>query len=292
MRARKVTRGDLPEIRDAEWVDSSRSMFVEGDDIWVPVKSGESFDAEIPERIPYTGRGWYMVGDVALIHGRKPAPDEIDAIIRFRRPRGIVWIAELGGVTRTPATELLWGVAGEIRHRENGLTFIMDPQQVMFSMGNRNEKTRVAGLVRAGPGGERVADMFAGIGYFSLPLAAAGAQVHAMEINPVAFGYLERNIRENRLSAKIIATPGDCRASLAGTYSRIVMGHFEAVGMLPDALAHATTGTVLHLHSISPVEDAIRAAAEGAGFSATIRVHKVKKYRPHVWHVVQDVTLS
>jgi len=33
------------------------------------------------------------------------------------------------------------------------------------------------------------------------------------------------------------------------------------------------------------------ALVESAGFSATINVHKVKKYRPHTWHIVQDVTL-
>ncbi|MDD4137480.1 MAG: SAM-dependent methyltransferase, partial [Methanoregula sp.] len=89
-----------------------------------------------------------------------------------------------------PRTELLWGTAGEVRHRESGYTYILDPQNVMFSMGNRNEKTRIARLIRAGSGNERVADMFAGIGYFTIPMAGAGARVHAMEINPVAFGYL------------------------------------------------------------------------------------------------------
>jgi tRNA wybutosine-synthesizing protein 2 len=75
-------------------------------------------------------------------------------------------------------------------------------------------------------------------------------------------------------------------------YDRIVMGHFDAVTMLPDALRHAANGTNLHVHSIGPVEEQIRARVECAGFSATIHVHKVKKYRPHAWHVVQDVHLT
>jgi tRNA wybutosine-synthesizing protein 2 len=292
MRARKVPADKLKEIGSAAWVDRSRAPYVEGDVAWVPVKPGEPCDAEIRKPPRYEGRGYYMVGDVAVIHGDRPSPAAIAAILRFRRPRGIVWIEALLELTRTPRTELMYGSAGDVRHRESGYTYILDPQKVMFSMGNRNEKARIAGLVAAGPGDERVADMFAGIGYFTIPLAGAGARVHAMEINPVAFGYLEQNLRENRLTGRVTATPGDCRTSLTGIYDRIVMGHFDAVAMLSDALGHVRPGSILHVHSIGPAEEQIRAGLEGAGFSGTIQVHKVKKYRPHAWHVVQDVTLA
>ncbi|AGB02386.1 class I SAM-dependent methyltransferase [Methanoregula formicica] len=292
MQARRIKREDLPLVRDAGWADPSRSPFVDGDNAWVPVRQGEEFDADIPERSRYAGRGYYMAGDVAVVHGDRPSAVEVEEIIAFRRPRGIVWIEALEDVTRTPKTELLWGTAGEVRHKENGYLFIMDPQEVMFSMGNRNEKMRIARLIRSGSGHERVADMFAGIGYFTIPMAGAGAEVHAMEINPVAFRYLERNVAVNRLADRVTTGLGDSRTLLSGTYNRIVMGHFDAVTMLPEALAHAEAGSVLHIHSIGQVEGQIRSAAEGAGFSSTIRVHKVKKYRPHAWHVVQDVTLS
>ena len=134
--------------------------------------------------------------------------------------------------------------------------------------------------------------MFAGIGYFSIPLAGTGADVHAMEINPVAFGYLVRTIEANGLSGRITPSFGDSRRLLSGTYDRIVMGHFDSVAMLPDALRHAAPGTVIHIHSIGAVDEQIRAQVTCAGFSATIHVHKVKKYRPHVWHMVQDVSLA
>jgi tRNA wybutosine-synthesizing protein 2 len=113
-----------------------------------------------------------------------------------------------------------------------------------------------------------------------------------MEINPVAFDYLQRNIGANNLSDRITASSGDCRDLLTGTYDRIIMGHFEAVTMLPSALRHAETGSTIHVHSIGTVEEEICDYCESAGFSATIDVHNVKKYRPHAWHVVQDVTLA
>jgi tRNA wybutosine-synthesizing protein 2 len=291
MRARKISRDQLTTISSEDWVDRSRSPFVDGDECWVPVREGMPCDCEIERPPHYAGRGFYMIGDVAVIRGDRPAPAQVNEIIRFRQPRGVLWIESLKDVTRTPQTEILFGTVGDVQHRESGYTFILDPRKVMFSQGNRTEKMRIADLIRAGPGNERVADMFAGIGYFSIPAAGAGARVHAMEINPVAFGYLERNIRDNRFSDRIEATPGDCRNLLTGTYDRILMGHFDAVTMFPDALQHVKTGSIIHLHSIGPVEGQIRAALESAGFSATIQVHKVKKYRPHAWHVVQDVSI-
>jgi tRNA wybutosine-synthesizing protein 2 len=292
MRVRAVPKEKSGEIRTAGWVDRTRDPYAEGDILWVPVRVSESCDREIPERKRYRGRGYYLVGDIAVLHGEEPARHEIDEIAGFCHPRGILWIKSLLDITRTPETKMVWGSGGEVSHKEAGLSYILDPEKVMFSMGNREEKARIARMVRNSPLPERVADMFAGIGYFSLPLAGAGADVHAMEINPVAFGYLVRSIEANNLSGRITPSLGDCRKLLAGTYDRIVMGHFDAVAMLPDALRHAVSGSIIHVHSIGPAEEQIRALAEGAGFSATIHVHKVKKYRPHAWHVVQDVHLA
>ncbi|MDD4138267.1 MAG: SAM-dependent methyltransferase, partial [Methanoregula sp.] len=91
MRVRKIAKENLRQIGSAEWVDRSRSPYVAGDVAWVPVKPHEPCDAEIREPSRYTGRGYYMMGDVAIIHGDKPSPSEIEEILRFRHPRGIVW---------------------------------------------------------------------------------------------------------------------------------------------------------------------------------------------------------
>jgi tRNA wybutosine-synthesizing protein 2 len=292
MRVRAVRKDESGKIRTAGWVDRTRDPYAEGDILWVPVRVSEPCDREIPERKRYRGRGYYMVGDIAVLHGEKPTRHEIDVIAGFCHPRGILWTKSLLDITRTPETQMIWGSGGDVCHKEAGFKYILDPEKVMFSMGNREEKARIARMVRNNPRPERIADMFAGIGYFSLPLAGAGADVHAMEINPVAFGYLVRSIEANHLSGRITPSLGDCRNLLAGTYDRIVMGHFDAVTMLPDALRHAASGSIIHIHSSGPAEEQIRAHAEGAGFSATIHVHKVKKYRPHAWHVVQDVYLA
>jgi tRNA wybutosine-synthesizing protein 2 len=292
MRVRAVRKDQSGELDGAGWVDRTRDAYAEGDTLWVPVIASEPCDREIPERQRYRGRGYYLIGDIAVLHGEEPTRYEIERIAGFRHPRGILWIKSLQDITRTPDTKIVWGSGGEVCHKEAGFTYILDPEKVMFSMGNREEKTRIARMVNTSPRPERIADMFAGIGYFTIPLAGAGATVHAMEINPVAFEYLVRSVGANNLSGRITPSPGDCRQLLTGTYDRFIMGHFDAVTMLPDALRHAEPGSVLHVHSIGPVEELVREHVESAGFSATIHVHKVKKYRPHAWHMVQDVYLA
>ena len=274
-----------------DWADPSRRPVVESGNAFVPVLQGHSFDCEIPERVQYRGRGFFMLGDVAVIHGKQPSPGEVAKIMALRKPRGILLVRSVCEATRRPDCEVLAGTVGEVCHRENGYRYFLDPTKVMFAQGNLPEKRRMALLTGQAGGTERVADMFAGIGYFSIPMAGAGAVVHAMEINPAAFGYLEKNLAENGLEGRVTASCGDCRDLLSGTYDRIVMGHFDAIRFLPDALSHVKPGSVIHLHGLADAGDTIRSLAKGAGFSADVHVHKVKKYRPHTWHLVSDIAI-
>ena len=289
MRARKVAAAALAGIVDAEWVDPARRPYVEDGTAWVPVRDGYPAEMVLPERETYRGRGYHLVGDVAVLHGDAPSEEELAAIVRHCRPRGVIRVKGVIGAMRVPDAEILYGSAGEVRHREEGYTFILDPGRVMFAQGNRTEKARIAALARPG---ERVADMFAGIGYFSIPAASSGARVHAMEINPTAFEYLKRNSMANHVADRVTAEIGDCRDLLSGVYDRVLMGHFDAPSMLAAALAHVRGGSVLHVHSIGDVTAAIRDAAAEAGFAAAITARRVKKYGPHAWHMVQDVTVS
>ncbi|MHC1626590.1 MAG: class I SAM-dependent methyltransferase [Methanoculleaceae archaeon] len=292
MRVRVMERSDLAGLEDLEWVDRSRRPYVTGERAMVPVRDGYPADMIIPERRSPDPRGYQMLGDVAVIHGPEPTPAEIGSIIRRRRPRGIIHISGISGTTRQPRARLVYGTAGEVRHRELGYTYLLNPMEVMFSQGNREEKRRIAALVRRSGRMERVADMFAGIGYFTIPIGGAGAEVHAMEINPVAYRYLLANIRENGLGARVHAELGDCRELLDGPYDRVVMGHFDAVGMLPVVFPHVEAGSVIHVHATGDLSSCICSSAEEAGFRADVKVRRVKKYAPHRWHMVHDVILS
>jgi len=292
MRVRRARPCDLPSVARMDWVDAERRAVVQDGVAYVPVKKGERHDLTIPERKPYRGRGYQVLGDLVLLHGNRPIPGEVDEIRAWLNPRGILWVRGIAGIERAPRVEVLWGSAGEVRHKEYGCTYSLDPARVMYAMGNLTERHRVVNLVKENGVSERVADLFAGIGYFSIPLARAGCMVHAMEISPAAFGYLLRNIHENEVSDHVLAECGDCRDLLRGEYDRLILGHFDAPHYLPLALAHAKAGSVLHIHTLRDESDRIGSFAREAGFTPAITTRRVKSYAPHTWHIVQDVALS
>ncbi len=289
MKARIVPLNEIPTIKDEEWRDTGRHIWVQNGMAHIPVKDGYRYDTELADRKPYTGRGYQLIGNIAVVHGIRPTEKEIDEIDKQTGAAGILWIRSLNGVERIPETELLAGETGDVLHREEGISYWIDPSRVMFSQGNREEKKRMSGAVKKG---ERVADMFAGIGYFTLPVARKGAHVHAMELNPVTCGYLQRNCKENHVTDRVTVSCGDCRTRLDGLYDRFIMGHFDALSMLPDALEHAGKGTVLHVHSRGPAPPSPEGITGEYGFDASVITRKIKKYAPHQWHFVQDVYLS
>ncbi|MBT8507391.1 methyltransferase [Methanomicrobiaceae archaeon CYW5] len=292
MRVRVVPLERLSPVMGEAWVDTGRRPFVRDGVAFVPVADGYPCDEEIHERRKYRGRGYQMVGDIALIHGRAPTAEETEEIRAWARPSAILHIRGYDGVMRRPEVTVLCGASHDVVHHEAGIIYRLDPAKVMFSMGNREEKMRLEAAVRASGREERCADMFAGIGYFTLPAGRAGARVHAMEINPASHAYLKENIRENSLTGRVRAECGDCRDLLAGVYDRVLMGHFDAAHFLPDALAHVRSGSVLHVHSIGDISGAIADACRECGMEAEISVRNVKKYAPGRWHMVQDVVIQ
>ena len=283
---------DLRTIAGQPWVDPSRRPVVREGVAYVPVREGEPHDLVLPERRPYGGRGYQRLGDLVLLHGSRPTAEEVREILAWERPRGVLWVRGIGGRERTPEVEILHGTGGEVCHREHGCSFVLDPARVMFAMGNLSERRRIVELALGSGRAERIGDLFAGIGYFTIPLAKAGFRVHAMEISPVAFGYLARNIRVNRVEDRVEAGCGDCRDLLSGTYDRLLLGHFDAPDYLPDTLSHAKSGSVLHVHTLRDRTEGIESLARESGFSASVTTRRVKSYAPHTWHMVQDVTLS
>jgi tRNA wybutosine-synthesizing protein 2 len=292
MRVRMVSPSDLPGVAGQEWVDPGRRPVVLGGRAYIPVREGEPCDLVIPERRPYRGRGYQRLGNLVLLHGRRPSEEEVEEIVAWERPGGILWVRGISGPERTPAVEIIRGITGEVSHREYGCSFVLDPARVMYAMGNLSERRRVVELAAKRGRSERVGDLFAGIGYFTIPLAREGSEVHAMEISPVAFGYLEQNVRGNGVAGRVNAECGNCRDLLRGTYDRLLLGHFDSPSYLPDALSHAGKGTVLHVHTLGDEAGRIRSVARESGFEAAISTRRVKSYAPHTWHMVQDVVLS
>ncbi|HWQ65219.1 MAG TPA: SAM-dependent methyltransferase [Methanospirillum sp.] len=288
MQARLVPLTDMAVLKTEPWVDQTRRPFVTAEGAYIPVREGYPSTHMLPSR-RRSGRGYQKLGDVVIFHGSRPSRDEVDDIKALEKPRGIFWISRHEGAFREPKISRIEGSGGEVTHQESGIIYRLDIERVMFSQGNREEKTRISKMIHPG---ETVADMFAGIGYFSLGMARAGAQIHAMEINPVSFTFLEQNTSLNGLTGNIRAENGDCRDLLSGVYDRIHMGHFEAVTFLSQALRHVHKKTILHVHMLGDRSDEIKKIIHDSSLKANITMHKVKKAGPRTWHLVADVVIE
>ena len=169
----------------------------------------------------------------------------------------------------------------------------------MFSSGNVAERMRVASLPARG---ETVVDMFAGIGYFTLPLAvhAGAARVVALEKNPLAFRYLVENVALNGVSGVVVPWVGDNREyAEVGMADRVVMGYFPGTSLfLPKAFALLKPkGGVIHYHDTSHAESwkdemtrhALQAARACGTVIAIEGARVVKSHSPGVVHTVLDL---
>ena len=111
---------------------------------------------------------------------------------------------------RSSGATVVLGKDGWVEHIDNGIKYLFDVTKVMFSSGNITEKIRVAGFKCEG---ETVLDLYAGIGYFTLPyLVHAGAElVHACEWNSDAVEALERGLVANGVKERCVVHYGDNR---------------------------------------------------------------------------------
>jgi tRNA wybutosine-synthesizing protein 2 len=249
--------------------------------------------------------GYHRVGRVLVIQ-RPESLAPYDAVL------GAAWREELGvetvlvksgpieGELRTPRLRCVAGERTETEVVEHGVRWRFDAARIMFAAGNRTERVRAGRLV--GPG-ETVADIFAGIGYFTIPVALPGraACVWAVEKNPVAVRYLRENVTLNGVEDRVRVVPGDNRTVdlPAGAFDRVFLGYLpSAVPWVPRAVALLRpTGGWLHVHTVAdvhaPLADAAvsveREAAEiGARPLEPSRVRVVKPYGPGRHHLVVD----
>jgi tRNA wybutosine-synthesizing protein 2 len=250
-------------------------------------------------------RGWQIIGEVVLIHVPEllqPRKGEIGQALLSMYPRckTVVETKRIAGELRQPIVEVIAGDGTETIHKENYVLFKLDVAKIMFSQGNFYERRRMSTVGT----GEHVVDMFAGIGYFTLPMAvhAKPRRIDAIELNPVSYGYLQENIRLNHVEDIVNPVLGDCREKApVGEADRVIMGYVGTTHeYLPWGMRALKPGGILHYHETTPeklvFERPIRYIQEEAvrqGRSAEIvNTVKVKKYSPGVWHVVVDARLS
>lgn len=198
---------------------------------------------------------------------------------------------------RKPALKV---IAGEkktgVLHKEHGILYKLDVNEIMFAKGNLNERKRISKLVKKD---EVVVDMFAGIGYFSLGVAKTSKpkKIYSIEINPIAYNYLKQNIELNDVEDKIVPIFGDCIAELpklGRSADRVIMGLLPSCKeYLIDAMKVIKPNGIMHYHGTAKdwkeLFDDVKTASETEGFNVKlIKKTRVKSYAPKIYHWVLD----
>jgi tRNA wybutosine-synthesizing protein 2 len=247
--------------------------------------------------------GWQIIGDIIIVSLRKELEvhkKEIGNALLSLYPgcKTVLLDRGISGKMRQPDREIIAGSETETIHKENGCLFKIDAMRLMFSRGNLAEKKRMSKLGK----GETIVDMFAGIGYFSIPMAVHSKprKIIAIELNPVAFGYLKENIMLNNVGEIIEPIPGDCAlVTPHWVADRVLMGYLDAHEYLECGIRALLPGGILHYHEAvpeaverRPVKRVIEAAKRLGKRAEIIDVQRIKKYSPGVWHVVVDARVG
>ena len=252
------------------------------------------------KELDYLPKGYQIVGNILLIKlnkkllkHRKLIGKSIIGILPY-----VHTVALIKGIkkqTREPQIEIIAGCKKtQTLHQEHGCKFLLDVSEIMWSQGNKEERIRLIKTVKPK---EKIVDMFAGIGYFSIFLAkyCEPEKIYAIDINPKAIDYLRKNIWLNNVENKIEILQGDCRnfaKFLENTANRIIMGYlFKTEKFLPHALKIAKNNAIIHFHRTVKQEeiDKIREKLEKKAKVRVLRTKKVKSYAPKIWHVVFDL---
>lgn len=203
----------------------------------------------------------------------------------------------VSGEFRHPSMELLYGNDTESVRLENGIRYGFDVTKVMYASGNTEERMRMRNLDCTG---ETVVDMFAGIGYFTLPLAkfSGARRVFACEKNPESYQFLIRNIRDNGVSDVVIPILADNRDLLGRAFAdRILMGYVQTTAdFLQAALRMIKPGGTIHYHDtfyVSEYRERVESIFSrycGDGYEI-LGIREVKSFAPSVSHYVADIRI-
>lgn len=263
---------------------------------------GRFRDANLGEDI-IPGR-WERIGDIVVLRlpsDAQPHASEIGRLIgEVLGAKAVVEdVSGIHGPHRTPKIRILWGSGTETVHTEGGIHFALDVARIMFSSGNLAERVGIAARIRPG---QVVVDLFAGIGYFSVPIGVRSrpARVYACEVNPVAYGYLLENVRLNR-AVNVVPLLGDCRDTApSGVADWVLMGHFSATEYLDVAFRAMKDAGTLVYHCLAPTKrfpqeaiERIREAGAHLDFEiGGIHSRRVKSYAPGILHGVVEASVT
>lgn len=219
----------LPRVRSVvqDEEDPSRRLLLLSETIRTREDVPEGVSSVVEEIVPYTlklGYEYYTaeevlrrllpasvdvpgsfetVGHIAHLNLREeqePYKKLIGAVILDKSPAIRTVVNKVGTIDSTFRFFAMEVLAGEestlVEVRESGCRFKFDYAKVYWNSRLQFEHNRLVDLFRAG---ERICDVFCGVGPFSLPAARKGCVVYANDLNPESVRWLTENAAANKI---------------------------------------------------------------------------------------------
>jgi len=324
VRCVRVPKKDAEEVRSRLMLngllDKGHKIRSDKDDVLIPI-SGDGFDhygteeselecleqketdyrnlvqtsEELKEKLPTS---FDVIGDVAVIKIPEVLTEykkEIgNAVMQTVNVRTVMMDSGVKGDLRIRELEQIAGSGtSETIHKEFGVRLAADPSKVYFNPRLATERMRIASMVKDG---EVIVDMFAGVAPFPVVICkhARPSAVYAVDMNPEAKAFMEKNIKINKID-NIIPLSGDIRIvkEQLPKADRVIMNLPQsAFEFLPEALELSKTGGVIHLHRIQSdpdTQDIIEMAKESGREISVDSVTELKSYSPTSSVYVYDI---
>lgn len=245
------------------------------------------------------------IGDIVILE----IPDDLvdkkqiigDAALKFTKRKSIYMKkSAIKGTIRIRDLEFLSGVDEPITiHKEHGARLKLNVREVYFSPRLATERKRVMESVEDG---EKILDMFCGIGPFPIVIAKnKNVDITAVDINESAIKYLNENIKLNKMKGNIQTYCGDVREvseCFKTKFNRIIMNlPGLAYTFLDVAFNLIEDNGIINYYEFSDsYEQGIKRlenAAKVAGKKVEIiNCRKVKSTSPGEWHVAIDAKIK
>ena len=292
---RREAEGRRRQLLEEGLLDRRFRPRPEGDAVLLPVTEEvpgavrREFEA-VPEQVDLPRHE--LVGGIAIMQEDDPAGAERLLASRPSLHTVLFPTTAVEGEYRTRRFAVLAGApTTRTRVTEYGHSFDVDLAHAYFSARLSTERQRVLEAMKEG---ERVLDMFAGVGPFAITLARKAGVVVAADLNPAAVHLLIENVALNRAKNVIpmLADAANLPRLGFSPFDRIVMNlPMAAPNFLPAAVALCRNGGTIHLYALQEEEGAclprIREVTRGE-----VVERQVRTYSPGKWHAVYDITVE